>query len=284
MNQSIEDASLSLDDLRHHTEVGTGLSKDAMLNRAADEIEQLRAQLREARQSINSELSNLELTSLNQQSVAWLEVWETLKKIKPEIETRFGCAKDLAIQAINELSARQSSQSEPFAYINPLFLELKEKGALGAEIAFFKPSDRCLPIYLAAPQQLQVARQSSQSEPVAEALQLIFRLKDQCHNKHLVNEACGFLLKYERKQNIAAPQQGQDKLAVSPPSGWKLVPIEPTEEMKYDAVKYAGDVILQEVYPNGKYKKAVSLDSEMFGEAYKAMLSASPTAPIDRDK
>jgi hypothetical protein len=50
-------------------------------------------------------------------------------------------------------AARQSSQSEPFAYINPLFLELKEKGALGAEIAFFKPSDRCLPIYLAAPQQ-----------------------------------------------------------------------------------------------------------------------------------
>jgi hypothetical protein len=55
MNQSIEDASLSLDDLRHHTEVGTGLSKDAMLNRAADEIEQLRAQLREARQSSQSE-------------------------------------------------------------------------------------------------------------------------------------------------------------------------------------------------------------------------------------
>jgi hypothetical protein len=64
--------------------------------------------------------------------------------------------------------------------------------------------------------------------------------------------------------------------AWSAQQGWKLVPIEPTIEMKHAAVNHAGDCILQEVYPNGKFKKAVSLDSEMFGEAYKAMLSASP--------
>ena len=33
---------LNTDDLRHHTEVGTGYSKDAMLEKAADEIDQLR--------------------------------------------------------------------------------------------------------------------------------------------------------------------------------------------------------------------------------------------------
>ena len=59
--------------------------------------------------------------------------------------------------------------------------------------------------------------------------------------------------------------------------GWVSVPIEPTDEMKYQAVKEAGYIILQEVYPNGKYKQAVSLDSEMFGIAYKAMIQAAPT-------
>lgn len=36
---------LKADDLRHHTEVGTGYSKDAQLARAADEIDRLRAAL-----------------------------------------------------------------------------------------------------------------------------------------------------------------------------------------------------------------------------------------------
>lgn len=57
---------------------------------------------------------------------------------------------------------------------------------------------------------------------------------------------------------------------------YKLVPVEPTEEMKSAAVKHAGDIILKEVWPDGKYKQAVSLDSEMFGDAYKAMLAAAP--------
>lgn len=34
---------LNTDDIRHHTEVGTGYSKDAMLTKAADEIDGLRA-------------------------------------------------------------------------------------------------------------------------------------------------------------------------------------------------------------------------------------------------
>jgi len=36
---------LNTDDLRHHTEVGTGYSKDAMLAIAADEIDGLRTQM-----------------------------------------------------------------------------------------------------------------------------------------------------------------------------------------------------------------------------------------------
>ena len=36
---------INTDDLRYHTEVGTGYSKDAMLAKAADEIDRLRAEL-----------------------------------------------------------------------------------------------------------------------------------------------------------------------------------------------------------------------------------------------
>jgi hypothetical protein len=36
---------LNLDDVRNHSEVGTGYTKDAMLNLAANEIESLRSQL-----------------------------------------------------------------------------------------------------------------------------------------------------------------------------------------------------------------------------------------------
>lgn len=34
---------LNTDDIRHHTEVGTGYSKDAMMEKAADEIDGLRS-------------------------------------------------------------------------------------------------------------------------------------------------------------------------------------------------------------------------------------------------
>jgi len=47
---------INLDDLRNHTEVGTGFTKDAMLNRAADEIEVLRAKLSGKKDFIKSEL------------------------------------------------------------------------------------------------------------------------------------------------------------------------------------------------------------------------------------
>lgn len=36
---------INVDDLRNHTEVGTGYTKDAMLNLCADEITSLRSQL-----------------------------------------------------------------------------------------------------------------------------------------------------------------------------------------------------------------------------------------------
>ena len=40
---------INIVDLRHHTEVGTGYTKDALLCRAADEIERLRILLRTCR-------------------------------------------------------------------------------------------------------------------------------------------------------------------------------------------------------------------------------------------
>jgi hypothetical protein len=44
---------INLDDVRHHTEVGTGYSKDKMLNLCADEIEQLQAKVAELQNQLN---------------------------------------------------------------------------------------------------------------------------------------------------------------------------------------------------------------------------------------
>jgi hypothetical protein len=63
---------------------------------------------------------------------------------------------------------------------------------------------------------------------------------------------------------LAAPQQAI-------PSGWKLVPIEPTDEMKEKGWEAYRDSNKPAPY-------------NMLTDAYKAMLTASPTAPIESDK
>jgi hypothetical protein len=108
-------------------------------------------------------------------------------------------------------------------------------------------------------------RQSSQSEPVATV----------CHEAAKGNRG-NPVIWFKSPTSLpdgtslyAAPQQVQDKLAVYPPSGWKLVPIEPTEAMLnvvLNGTPYEGD------------------NKELMREAYKIMLSASPTAPIESDK
>jgi hypothetical protein len=96
----------------------------------------------------------------------------------------------------------------------------------------------------------QAARQSSQSEPVGE----------------LSMDYQGFGSYKQMKQM----PEGYHKLYAAPqqaiPSGWKLVPIEPTEEM------------LSEIH------LIDSFSLEALKARYKAMLEASPTAPIERDK
>jgi hypothetical protein len=82
--------------------------------------------------------------------------------------------------------------------------------------------------------------------------------------KRQIGERITEVMETGKPSDLAAPQQAI-------PSGWKLVPIEPTEEM----ITAACDC--QDHDPADDY------DSEIF-HAYKAMLNASPTAPIESDK
>jgi hypothetical protein len=67
-----------------------------------------------------------------------------------------------------------------------------------------------------------------------------------------------------RKSPIAAPQQAI-------PSGWKLVPI----QLPYDALR---SVIVNH------FERATKGECFLFDDFWKALLSASPTAPIESDK
>jgi hypothetical protein len=60
------------------------------------------------------------------------------------------------------------------------------------------------------------------------------------------------------------------------PDGWKLVPIEPTEEMCAAAVKLAnGDAVYKNVA-----LAALKVEESIYGEAYAAMLAAAPSTPV----
>lgn len=64
----------------------------------------------------------------------------------------------------------------------------------------------------------------------------------------------------------------------SPPegmAGWKWVPVEPTEEMKAAAVKYANGTA---VYKNVK-AEVLRIEEGIYGEVYEAMIAAAPPLP-----
>lgn len=69
----------------------------------------------------------------------------------------------------------------------------------------------------------------------------------------------------------------------SPPegmAGWKLVPVEPTEEMKTAAVKYANGTA---VYKNVK-AEVLRIEEGIYGEVYEAMIAAAPPLPASEAK
>ena len=62
--------------------------------------------------------------------------------------------------------------------------------------------------------------------------------------------------------------------AAVPPEGWVMVPVEPTEEMKAAAVKYANGPA---VYKNVR-AEVLRIEEGIYGEAYEAMLASAPKA------
>jgi hypothetical protein len=147
-------------------------------------------------------------------------------------------------------AARQSSQSEPVAnkqtpYANCQFQICDLPGQC-------KGAGRCHhPITVA---------DVRNNEPVAEVLldenQMKYIKWNAAHWTHILSAGS--------KLYLAAPQQAI-------PSGWKLVPIAPTDEMKQQGWEAYRDSNKPAPY-------------NMLTDAYKAMLSASPTAPIESDK
>lgn len=72
-------------------------------------------------------------------------------------------------------------------------------------------------------------------------------------------------------------------LAVPPAAqaeGWKLVPVEPTEEMKTAAVKYANG---SAVYKNVS-AAVLRIEEGIYGEVYEAMIAAAPPLPASEAK
>jgi hypothetical protein len=104
------------------------------------------------------------------------------------------------------------------------------------------------------------AKQSSQSEPVAKVIR-------NSAGQILIQDGKGGsfdMSQYVGQSFYAAPQQAI-------PSGWKLVPIEPTDEMKQQGWEAYRDSNKPAPY-------------NMLTDAYKAMITAAPTAPIESDK
>jgi hypothetical protein len=108
-----------------------------------------------------------------------------------------------------------------------------------------------LTVFLEEMLKLIEARQSSQSEPVA------YRWYEEKYGDYNYSDVPNPHRQCEAV--YAAPQQAI-------PSGYAIVPIEPTEAM------------LDEIHLVHEFSR------EALKARYKAMLSASPTAPIERDK
>ena len=73
---------INLLDVRNHTEVVTGFTKDAMLNKCADEIESLRALLQEF--VALCALGDVDDTT---EALGWGDLIQRAKKAVPEEET-----------------------------------------------------------------------------------------------------------------------------------------------------------------------------------------------------
>jgi hypothetical protein len=113
----------------------------------------------------------------------------------------------------------------------------------------------------------QAARQSSQSEPVGQVIRArVIDRVDGSQEKLGMADIDWSLVK-DGDLLYAAPQQAI-------PSGWKLVPIEITYEMRQAAYEVDEHDIPPSLVTGEQRLKAV----------WKAILSASPTAPIESDK
>jgi hypothetical protein len=154
--------------------------------------------------------------------------------------------------------ARQSSQSEPIATIRKTIPNDRDGGFLSVE-------DICALKALPEGTKLSAApQQVSQSEPVGNV-----------HESYLAANEKGMYVNTFFTENklakatnlyLSAPQQAI-------PSGWKLVPIEPTREMLVaGATNYDG----KEPHQTYQYSEV--------GQIYRDMLSAAPTAPRESDK
>ena len=88
-----------------------------------------------------------------------------------------------------------------------------------------------------------------------------------------INTICEKALAATADVQDSTPQPAQPVA----PAGYKLVPIEPTEEMMHAAVKEAPCIIREYYKKSDSYTgRVTSMNSSMFGEAYKAMLKAAP--------
>jgi hypothetical protein len=166
----------------------------------------------------------------------------------------YGNVKDITADVF--LAApHQVSQSEPVAWRHKRF-PAEIYGSLEDFAYDYATTDEAEPLFLAAPHQV------SQSEPVAWRhkrfpAEIYGSLEDFAYDYATTDEAEPLFL--------AAPQQAI-------PSGWKLVPIEPTKEM----LDSGFEIDLEEETPE---------HYEVFlRQIYSGMLSASPTAPIESDK
>lgn len=120
----------------------------------------------------------------------------------------------------------------------------------------------------------QAARQSSQSEPVAWAWkarqpngQILQRVE--MWNPISAHVPSDSYTVFDIQPLYAAPQQAI-------PSGWRLVPIEPTDEMLIAGRKAPLPAVMLD--------SLTAQTNLIHRTVYKAMITASPTAPIERDK
>lgn len=114
----------------------------------------------------------------------------------------------------------------------------------------------------------------------ADMLATVILLEDGEWTEHHAKTPLGMRLedaitKLHNELHAASASGGAAPAAVAGPSGWKLVPVEPTEDMKAAAVKYTNGAA---VYKNVA-AEALRIEEGIYGEVYGAMLAAAPLPP-----